>query len=474
MIRLLALARNAFVETIRQPIYGVLILVTFTMLVLDLPLSTWTMGRGSAEYRQTDQLFMITMGLTTLLISGMFVAAFSAAGVLSREIEERTILTIVSKPVPRPVVVAGKFLGVAAALVVAYYLCSLVFLMTVRHKVISTTADPYDVPVIVLGGTGFVLALAAALFCNYFFGWSFASAAVGAGVILLSMAMTIIAFVGKGWKIVPFGSGISPDVLVATLVGLFCVLVLAAAAVAASTRLGLLMTLLVCLVFFGTGLMSHYLFGRFAQANLAARAAYWMVPNFSYFYTMDALTQQRPVPLGYAGLTAVYTLCQVTALLAVGMALFQTRELEARPASGAPLGVAALAGAGRIAAAALAVVGLVRLGGLKDLTDALAGAGLLGGAVAAWVGFGWFGRGVKWTYFLLLPAALTDIGARLLHWGGVYTAPWVRTRGPLTAVALGVGAVVVLILLLPKTRHHFGIIRKSQPVRSGLLKPRAS
>ena len=51
MIRLLAISRNAFVEAIRQPVYGVLILVTFMVLVLDLPLSTYTMGTGVADYQ---------------------------------------------------------------------------------------------------------------------------------------------------------------------------------------------------------------------------------------------------------------------------------------------------------------------------------------------------------------------------------------------------------------------------------------
>ena len=141
MTRLLAIARNAFVETIRQPIFGVLILLTFLVLVLDVPLSSWTMGRGQAEYRSTDQQMLLSLGLSQLLISGLWISAFSAAGVLSREIEDRTVLTVVSKPVPRAVLVLGKYVGVAAALIAAYYLCSLAFLMTVRHGVMPTASD---------------------------------------------------------------------------------------------------------------------------------------------------------------------------------------------------------------------------------------------------------------------------------------------------------------------------------------------
>jgi hypothetical protein len=48
-MRLLAIAKNAFVETIRQPIFLVLILSTFLVLVMDLPLAGWTLGNVYAK-----------------------------------------------------------------------------------------------------------------------------------------------------------------------------------------------------------------------------------------------------------------------------------------------------------------------------------------------------------------------------------------------------------------------------------------
>ena len=209
-MRLIAIARNTFIEAIRQPVYGVLLLITFVILVLDLPLSNWTMGRGLAEYHETDQQFMINLGLSTLLVSGLFISAFTASGVISREIEDKTILTVLSKPVARPIIILGKFVGVAAGMIVAYYLSSLVFLMTVRHRVMPTAADPFDWPVIVLGGSAFVLSILLAVFCNYFFNWHFIPSAVGFLVVLLSLAMGVITFVGKGWKAVPPGYDVPP------------------------------------------------------------------------------------------------------------------------------------------------------------------------------------------------------------------------------------------------------------------------
>jgi len=463
MMRLFAIARNAFVETVRQPIYLVLILVTFAVLVLDLPLSGWTMGTGTGDYKDTDQKMMVNLGLSTLLVSGLFLAAFSAAGVLSREIEDKTILTVISKPVGRPLVVLGKFLGVSAALIVAFYLCSLVFLMTVRHQVRPRVSDPYDVPVIVLGSLAFVGTVLAALFCNYFFGWQFTSASVSIGTVLFSLSMGVIAFVGKKWEIIAFGQGIPPDLLVAMLLILFGVLVFAAVAVAASTRLGQIMTLLVCCGFFFVGSMTYYLFGRFAGQNLAARLANWALPNLTFFYALDALTQNRPVPLSYAAIAGAYAAFYIAAILALGMILFQRRELEAqRGAASAPRAVSLLAWLGRAAAVAAAVLAVSWPWGYGLAVAIGLAAALAAAAVVGWLYWGWFGRGVKWTYYV----ALACSGPGLVAAAIATVVPAVRVPMklslPATAACAASLAVWLAILLLPRTRHHFGLVRRGR------------
>ena len=461
MMRLFAIARNAFVETIRQPIYVVLILVTFGVLVLDLPLSGWTMGTGMGDYHETDQKMMINLGLSTLLVSGLFIAAFSAAGVLSREIEDKTILTVVSKPVSRPVVVLGKFFGVAAALVVAYYLCSLVLLMTVRHQVMPSASHRHDIPVIVLGCSALACTILAALFCNYFFGWHFASASVSFGVILLTLAMVVIAFVGKKWKIVPFGQDIPLDLLVAMLLMLLGVLVFAAVAVAASTRLGQVMTLLVCCGFFFVGSMSQYLFGRFAEENLAARLAYWAFPNLTFFYGLDALTQGRSIPLGYVAGAGGYALCYIAAILAVGIALFQRRELEAQPgAATVPRLVSLLAWIGRGTALAGGILGVTLPWQYGVLKATVIAGGTLIVATAGWVYWGWFARGVKWTYYLALVCTACALTASIAMVAAAKARAWAGLSPPAAVACVISHAVLLAILLLPKTRHHFGLVRK--------------
>ena len=142
---LVTIARNAFLESIRQPIHAVLICAALLALVLNVNLAGYTL--------EDDNKLLVDLGLSTLFLSGLLMAAFTATSVLSREIENKTVLTVVSKPVPRPQVVVGKFLGVAAAIATAYWLLAAVFLLTVRHRVQSSVReeDIFDPPVVTFG-----------------------------------------------------------------------------------------------------------------------------------------------------------------------------------------------------------------------------------------------------------------------------------------------------------------------------------
>ena len=235
MQRIWTIAANSFVETVRQPIYFILLLVTFGILAMNIPLAGYTM---ETDIQESDNRMMVDLGLSTLVMSGLFIAAFAASGVMAREIEERTVLTVVSKPVNRPSIVLGKFLGVLAASTVAYYLGTLVFLMTVRHGTMPTASDKPDMVVLVFGLSGLGLSLLGAMFCNYFFGWQFSGTAVAFMLVLLTAAMGLIGLLGKDWTVIPFGRGIAPQILVVVLLLWLAVMLIAALALAASTRLG--------------------------------------------------------------------------------------------------------------------------------------------------------------------------------------------------------------------------------------------
>jgi ABC-2 type transport system permease protein len=320
MNKLYSIAVNTFLETIRQPVYGVILLTTAGLLVLNLGLAMFSLT--------DDNKVLQDLGLSTMLLSGLFLAAFSATGVLTREIENKTVLTVVSKPVGRPQFIFGKFLGIALALSVAFFLCALVFFLTIRNQVFQTARDPYDFPVMIFGfGALFAIFLVGA-FCNYFYGTSFQSFSVLLAVPVMSVAVAVVGFVGKEWKIVRFGEGMfAPQITIAVVLVFLAVLVLAAVAIAASTRLGQVMTLLICSGVLMLGITSDYLFGRYRDSVWVADVLYRITPNFGYFWVSDALIAEHEISLGYLGITSSYAVCYILGVLLIGVALFQKREL---------------------------------------------------------------------------------------------------------------------------------------------------
>ncbi|MCK6471741.1 MAG: ABC transporter permease subunit [Planctomycetes bacterium] len=314
-----SVARNTFTESIRQPVYAVLLLGTLALMALN-PAIT---GYGFSE----ENKLLMDLGLGTLFLGGLLLAAFTATGVFSREIESQTVLTVVSKPVGRPTFVLGKFMGVAGALLVAYWVWAIAFLLAVRHTSVAFAADPYDWPVLVLGFGALFLALALAVAGNFFYGWVFNSALAALLPPLLAAAYLGVLCFGKNWETQAFGKDVDGQVLTALLLIFEALLVISAIALAASVRLGQAMTLLICAASFLLGLSSNYLFGQVAQTSFFWQVVYAAVPNLESLYLADALTQGHPVDANYVAWVGAYGALYVAGVLCLAAALFQTREV---------------------------------------------------------------------------------------------------------------------------------------------------
>jgi ABC-type transport system involved in multi-copper enzyme maturation permease subunit len=323
MIRkLFAIIANTFVETIRQPIFGVLMWAAAGLLILNPSIAAYSLESGK------DNKIMQDVGLSALLLYGLLVSVFSATGVITREIESYTVLTVVSKPVSRPLFIFGKYLGVAAAILVGYYFLCLVFFMTVRHGVMETATDKYDQPVLLLSTLAILISLVAATFGNYVYGWHFSTALTAWVVPLGTVALLAVLFLGPQWQpqspATDFG-----DLQIAYAVALIflAVLILTAFAVALSTRFSQVLTLLLCVGVFVLGLLSDYYLGRFVDEGPLYRVLYAILPNFQFFWVGDALTQEMIIPGAQVARVAAYTGLYALAVLSLGVALFQTREV---------------------------------------------------------------------------------------------------------------------------------------------------
>jgi ABC-2 type transport system permease protein len=326
---ILAIARNGFLESLRQPVFIVLVVVGILALVLNVNLAAFTL--------EDDNKLLIDLGLSTLFLTGLLLAAFTATSVLSKEIENKTVLTVVSKPVSRPALVIGKFLGVAGALTVGYWVLAAVFLLAVRHRVQMSVRidDTFDMPVLVFSLLFGGFALVFAGLANYLYRRPFPSVFAGSLAVALAAALAAVACVSREWGFQNPLVEWQPQLMIALGLVFQAILVLAAVAIAASTRLGQVMTLMLCLGVFLVGLVSEYFLGsalgsgatgpRWLQAILWP--LYVAVPNLQFFWLADALTQGHEITPSYFGIVSLYAALLIVAIMSLAVLLFQRRDV---------------------------------------------------------------------------------------------------------------------------------------------------
>lgn len=265
--QLLAIARNTFVESVRQPIYLILILLAGIFQVFNTLLSAYTLETSTETEVVKDDKLLLDMGLATVLFCATLLAAFTATSVLSREIENKTALTVISKPVGRPLFVIGKYLGVVSAIAVAVIIMLTFFLFAIRHGVMSTARDVLDGPVVLFAFGSVGLAAIGAAWTNFFYGWVFPSTASFLMLLLIVPAYALTLTISEDWTWQSIATEFKPQIMLASACVLLAMLILASVAIVASTRLGQVMTIVVCAGVFLAGLLSNHLMGRFAFSN---------------------------------------------------------------------------------------------------------------------------------------------------------------------------------------------------------------
>ncbi len=325
---------------------------------------------------------------------------------IDQEIEDKTTLTVLAKPVSREAFILGKYVGVFGAILAAHYLAGMAFFMAMRHGVLETAADTSDPTVLVLGpGVAVIVAIAAGVL-NYLRDSRFLPTLVSLLIPALTLSTLILFVIDRDFSIrkyevlqpisslppgitsnEPFrgivtfrpdpGNDILPghsgnlvrrgwqgpindedrqylldlvndldwqktvrylvketrelsgwEVLRAGILIVPAIALLAAIAVAASTRLGVFPTFLTCILVVSMGLAADQVLKPIAETGVTwARIAYRLIPNFQFFWMVDALNENRSIPMDYVGQVTGYAVAYAVAILLIGMAAFQTREV---------------------------------------------------------------------------------------------------------------------------------------------------
>jgi ABC-type transport system involved in multi-copper enzyme maturation permease subunit len=319
MNKLFTIAKNTFIETLRQPVYAIIIVAALLLLFISPSLTMYTMSDDNKLLRE--------IGLSTLFLTSLFISIFSASGAVAKEMENKTILTVLTKPVQRPIFIVAKFLGVASAVVLAHYICTIALLMVIRHGVLETVNDPHDWTVIVTAGVVVVAVFLLSAFFNYAYEWKFSSTAIVLTGIFATLGIVFLIFIDNRWQFNPKGNGINAVDIYGSVLLLLAAIIMVALAVALSARFNIVVTLSSCIGIFLLGLVSDYAFGRFAETQLWAKIGRYLVPNLQIFWISDAIYEGSQVPAKYIMITASYALCYTIAILALAIALFQRRQV---------------------------------------------------------------------------------------------------------------------------------------------------
>lgn len=307
-------------ELVRQPVF--LLLMTGSVLFELFLAVPYYFAFGD------ESKLVKNSALAVMLLAGLFGAVLSASASLAREIRVGTALAVLSKPIGRAQFLLAKFAGLAAALTVLAYVDLIGVLLC--SKIAFDAYGSTDLAALGIFAAGVAVAYALGGFSNFFLRRPFVSDAVFALVVMATIAAFVIfqftqsdtGFYAQGhvdWRLVPAG-----------ILILFALWILAALALACSTRLDTIPTLAVCSAFFLIGLMSDYLFGqRAAAGNWWASTLYTVIPNWQLFWLADALDMGKSTfHWHYVARAFAYTVGYAGAALAVGTALFEERELS--------------------------------------------------------------------------------------------------------------------------------------------------
>ena len=108
--RILSIAKNTFREAVRDRVLYNLVLFVLLIVACAILLGDLTDGQEART--------IVNIGLNAMLLFGVFIAIFVGVGLVSKEIDKRTVFSMFAKPVGRGEFIVGKYIGLCLTLLV--------------------------------------------------------------------------------------------------------------------------------------------------------------------------------------------------------------------------------------------------------------------------------------------------------------------------------------------------------------------
>lgn len=264
------IARATTKEAVRQPVFLLCMALAIVILLVNTVLPFFSLGE--------DVKMLKDCSLATILISGLLIAVWTASTSVAEEIEGKTAMTLLSKPINRRQFVLGKYVGILQA--VLWYMLPLVvvFLCCIYYKVAYDAREgSKDIP-------GFAERMVEVT-------------QVLPGLVLLFMEIAVLS----------------------------------AISVAISTRLPMVVNLTTCFAIFVVGHLAGVLvqvgFTKLEFVSFMAKVIATALPGLDVFNISAAVATGVVVPPIYIGYSAIYCFCYCAATILLAFILFEDRDL---------------------------------------------------------------------------------------------------------------------------------------------------
>jgi len=285
--RIGVIARATTKEAIRQPLFILLVLISAAILILNSVMPFFTL--------EDDVKMLNECGLATLLISGALLAIWTAGNSITSDIEGKTAMTLLSKPIDRRQFILGKYVGIVQAVIWMFVILTAIFSVLIFFKVGYDQRERSE---------------------EVTPRWQWHEVS---GVELPIPHPDRTRVIGQ----------ILPGVALAFLQ----VCVLGAVSVTVATRLPMVMNLVICFAVFVIGNLTEVMVNRSVAGDanesvtFMARLISMVMPSLSAFNVSSAVATGRIVPQDYLGSSLLYALAYIAAMLLLGFILFEDRDL---------------------------------------------------------------------------------------------------------------------------------------------------
>jgi hypothetical protein len=296
-----AVALAAFREGVRQPMYWLLSGAAFTFITVSVWIPYFTFGEDHIMYKE--------LGYDAIMFTAVAFGALAASMFVSDEIEGRTALTLLSKPVSRRDFLLGKYIGILLAALLMFGFLGTYFEGALLYK--NNIIDRVD-PVAQADWIGTSLERVTGPTADFVRGiglWTQHTAETLPGLVL----------------------------------GFSQVMVLVAIAVTLATRVPMVVNLSTVLVIFFLSHLTPVLLAIGRQAKVenpgpvaqllgfVAQVFDVLLPDLESFRIGPALLSDNPLPAGpfalYLASVALYGLLFSVIVLIIGLILFEDRDL---------------------------------------------------------------------------------------------------------------------------------------------------